>query len=121
MTAEAPDFPASWTIWRHWIEGQTVVAHNVSFDRSCLDQALEFYGLEPVAYETQCTYRIWGHSLDSCCRDLGIPLKNHHDALEDAMACARLYLEAGRQGKVPNQHRPATQNIEAQLQSTPSL
>jgi DNA polymerase-3 subunit epsilon len=100
MTADALEFPASWNMWRHWIEGQTVVAHNVSFDRSCLDQALEFYGLEPAVYETQCTYRIWGASLDSCCRGLGIPLENHHDALEDAMACAKLYLEAGRQGKV---------------------
>lgn len=100
MTASSPTFAESWPQWKHWVEGQLLVAHNVSFDRTCLDRTLESYGLEKAIYETQCTYRIWGRSLDASCEMQGIELTRHHDALADAMACAQLFLRAGECGRI---------------------
>ena len=90
-TARAPDFDAVWPQIREFIAGQTVVAHNMAFDGSCLTQALDFYGLEQPTYEKQCTYKLFKKKLNVLSDEYGIPL-DHHDALSDARACAALYL-----------------------------
>jgi DNA polymerase-3 subunit epsilon len=91
MTANEPPF---WHVWE-WIEpyirNQTVVAHNIAFDGSCLTAAWERVGLAPVTYQAQCTYRIFKKSLNVLCEMHGIQL-DHHNALSDALACANLYL-----------------------------
>ena len=90
-TESAPCFDAVWPEIRELFEGQTVVAHNMSFDGSCLKQALEFYGLAQPSYEKQCTYKLFNKRLDLLSAEFDIPL-SHHDALSDARACAALYL-----------------------------
>ncbi|MGZ0656061.1 3'-5' exonuclease [Coraliomargarita sp. W4R53] len=92
-TLTAPGFDAIWPEIREYIVGQTVVAHNMAFDGSCLKQALDFYGLGQVEYEKQCTYKVFKKRLNVCCEEFDIPL-NHHDALSDARACAALYLRS---------------------------
>lgn len=90
-TLTAPGFDAVWPEMAEFIEGQTVVAHNMGFDGSCLKQALDFYGLAQPSFEKLCTYKLFKRRLNVLCAEFGIPL-DHHDALSDARACAELYL-----------------------------
>lgn len=92
-TLSAPEFDQVWPEIRGFIEGQTVVAHNMAFDGSCLKQALDFYGLAQPCFEKQCTLKLLKKRLNLLCEEFGIPL-DHHDALSDARACAALYLRA---------------------------
>jgi DNA polymerase-3 subunit epsilon len=77
------------------IKGQTVVAHNESFDRSVLMKTMRDYKLNyeilDLPNKWECTYRLHGSALNICCEKHNIELK-HHEALSDAKACAELYL-----------------------------
>ncbi|MEI7594588.1 MAG: 3'-5' exonuclease [Bacteroidota bacterium] len=90
-TYNSPTFPKVWEEIKHLIQGRTVVAHNGAFDFNCLKQTIDFYRLEHPEYVQACTYKIFGADLATLCRKHKIQL-NHHDALSDAMACAKLYL-----------------------------
>ncbi len=91
----APEFPAVWPTLRALIEGPVVVAHNASFDMGVLRATLTEYGLEFPRVRYACTRAIakaaWpglpSYRLPMVCRTLGIELR-HHNALEDARACA---------------------------------
>lgn len=81
--------------------GKTVVAHNESFDRNVLKKSMADYGLDyselNIPDRWECTlniYRAKGFypaNLEACCHIQKIAL-NHHEALSDARACAKLYL-----------------------------
>lgn len=81
--------------------GRTIVAHNESFDRNVLMQTMSHYGLYydklELADRWECTckiYRAKGYkpaNLKYCSDRNNIQL-NHHEALSDARACAKLYL-----------------------------
>ena len=74
-----------------FIKNQNVVAHNgFSFDFHCINQTLEYYDILVPEYIKHCTYKIYRDNLASLCMKHKIPL-NHHDALSDAMACAKLF------------------------------
>lgn len=90
-TRHAPTFAALWQEIKPFIHNQTVVAHNGTFDFSCLSQTLGYYKLQQPDYQKQCTYRIFKKGLAALCREHRIQL-NHHDALSDALACAELYM-----------------------------
>ncbi|HBF38455.1 MAG TPA: exonuclease [Firmicutes bacterium] len=101
ITRESPTFPEIWEKIKGFIENQLVVAHNVNFDADCLKQTLRYYNLEIPDFTVDCTYQKTGASLDKACQALEINLDNHHDALEDAVACANIYLcLAG--GRIPD-------------------
>lgn len=99
-TYNAPSFGTVWTEWGDWLDGYRLVAHNASFDASCIRAACRIYGLEPPELPFLCTLSAArrtipravcpSKSLDSLCRFFGITLKNHHNALDDAEACAEL-------------------------------
>jgi len=97
----SPDFGMVWPAFRDFIGDDFLVAHNASFDRSVLEYCLDFYGISfPVPrFEctVQCSRRKWpdleNHKLDTVSNFLGIDL-THHEALSDALACAKIYLEA---------------------------
>jgi len=91
-TINSPTFDKIWKQIEPFIKGQHVVAHNgFSFDFHCIKQTLEYYNLNVPEYERHCTYRIYGSNLASLCEVYEIEL-NHHDALSDARACAKLFL-----------------------------
>jgi DNA polymerase III subunit epsilon len=92
-TRHAPTFAECWPSIEPFIAGQIVVAHNAAFDVSCLKQALSLYGITCPPFETRCTYKHFKKGLAEICAEHRIPL-NHHDALSDARACARLALLA---------------------------
>jgi DNA polymerase-3 subunit epsilon len=91
MTASAKTFDKVWQNIAPYIIGKNVVAHNgFAFDFQCLKQTLEYYNIAPPNYQGFCTYKMYGDNLASLCREHKIEL-NHHDALSDAKACAKLY------------------------------
>ena len=91
-TANAPTFNQVWHKIAPFIENQNVIAHNgFGFDFPVLDKTLEYYDMNVPDYNKFCTYKIYRDNLASLCSKYAIPL-NHHEALSDARACARLFL-----------------------------
>lgn len=83
------------------LKNRVVVAHNESFDRNVLTKSMSLYGLNyddlNIAAKWECTVKIYKAKglkptkLSDCCREMKIQL-NHHEALSDAIACAKLYM-----------------------------
>jgi DNA polymerase III subunit epsilon len=103
MTVDAPTFDIVWHKIQPYITGQNVVAHNIYFDARCLKETLEYYGLPVPEYTKHCTMKIFGGGLADNCKDYGIEL-NHHDALSDATACAKLFILHLEKGAPNNPH-----------------
>lgn len=75
-------------------DGANVVAHKATFDRDVLVKSLTYYNLPlPEFSEWHCTYYMTKQTLDQCCETYNIDFTNHHNALADAMACAKVYLK----------------------------
>jgi DNA polymerase-3 subunit epsilon len=91
MTRNSPSFDKVWPFIEPFICNQNIVAHNSSFDISCLQQTLAYYGVKVPGYKSHCTYKIYGEKLNLLCRTHSIRL-DHHNALSDAMACAQLFM-----------------------------
>ena len=100
-TDYSPSFPAvGEEIERLYLdEFDTLVAHNATFDRSCLEHSAELYNLHFPELKWQCTLKIARQIYDfGCnvlgylCEQLGISEGIHHLAGDDAEMCARLYL-----------------------------
>lgn len=100
-TEDAPDFSQVWEeIERTYLdEFDTFVAHNVSFDRSCLEHSAQLYHLHLPELKWKCSlqtarqiYSFGCNSLGYLCDQLNIPQGTHHRAGDDAEMCARLYL-----------------------------
>ncbi len=81
-----------------------VIAHNVSFDRNCLIQALELYGIEEPNLTWACAYEATGLSLIDLVEALEITALEHHNALNDAHMCAEAYLKL-QMGMVPDSNK----------------
>ena len=81
--------------------GRQIVAHNEAFDRRVLKSTMRYYGLYydelEIADMWECTCKIYrkkGYkpaTLSHCASVNKISLQ-HHEALSDARACAKLYL-----------------------------
>lgn len=100
---DQPTFATVWSELAPFARGaRFLAAHNASFDRSVLHACCQSSGLTVPSLPFVCTVhlarRVWGlrtNTLDAVCRHLGIPLE-HHRALSDAEACARILLHARR-------------------------
>ncbi|QFF97756.1 hypothetical protein PB01_02420 [Psychrobacillus glaciei] len=101
MVMSAPTFEEFWPNFKMFVENQTIIAHNASFDISVLRASLtNFYESTPD-FQYGCSYQIskkvwpnlYNHKLSTVANYLGISLR-HHDALEDARASALITLEA---------------------------
>lgn len=100
-TENAPDFPQVWEqIEREYLdEFDTFVAHNVPFDRSCLEHSARLYHLHLPPLKWYCSlqtarriYNFRSNTLGNLCQQLHIPEGTHHRAGDDAEMCARLFL-----------------------------
>lgn len=100
-TDRAPVFPYVWQQIAPRIEGLTLVAHNKAFDESCLKAVFRCYQMDYPDYHFLCTCvasrRTFpsapNHQLHTIAALCGYDLRNHHHALADAEACARIALE----------------------------
>lgn len=101
-TSSSPLFPEVWQKLYPIIRGQKLVAHNASFDMNCLHQTFEYYDMDVLDFNCSCTYKLTGKKLDVACRDIGITLINHHDAVSDAVACAEIFLKMNEKDECKN-------------------
>ncbi len=108
--ADAPLFDKYWPRLRTLMHGP-LVAHNASFDISVLRHSLDQYGIAYPAINYYCTLVIarlaWpgqpSYSLDHVADTLAISF-HHHDASEDAFACAHVALAACHNFDVDDLH-----------------
>lgn len=100
-TLDADDFPVVWEGIAPQLEGMPLVAHNSPFDEGCLKAVHSLYGMSYPDYTFYCTCRLSrrqypsleNHQLHSVSAHCGYNLANHHHALADAEACAKIALK----------------------------
>ena len=100
-TANAKTFVEVFPEIEKRLKNRVVVAHNESFDRNVLSKTMALHGLNyenlNIGSRWECTVKIYKAKgfkpakLSDCCRIMNIALE-HHEALSDARACAKLYL-----------------------------
>lgn len=99
--AAAPTFGELWPTLEPTLGGaEFLAAHNAPFDRNVLRACCAAAGLAMPEVPFRCTVQLarakWGirpTRLPNVCEHLGIEL-DHHDALSDAEACARIVIAA---------------------------
>ena len=96
----APQFREVWSELSEFITNQTVIAHNMLFDKSVLVETLEYYAITPPKFTAICTLelarRTWkleDYKLLTVAKFSGFANLIHHNALSDAKACAKIYSE----------------------------
>ncbi|MGL4909494.1 MAG: 3'-5' exonuclease [Bacteroidales bacterium] len=97
-TIDAPIFPTVWEEITPRIKNLPLVAHNKGFDENCLIKCHEYYDMEYPNYDFHCTLQkarkifpdLSNHQLHTVSEHIGFRLENHHNALADAEACAKI-------------------------------
>ncbi len=106
MVAQAPSFRQIWPSLEDLFDGADfLAAHNAPFDRSVLKACCEASNIQPPKIPFLCTVRLarkkWGiypTRLPNVCEFLKIHLQ-HHNALSDAVACAKIVIAASKYRK----------------------
>lgn len=101
MCKRAPTMVQLWPQLKPWIEGQILVGHNVSFERSVLNHFYLKESVKDPALDYLCTLYLskvhlnglQNYSLPTVYKSLFEKEVNHHDALEDAKACAEIAIK----------------------------
>ena len=99
--ANEPEFDNVWQEAKPYFEHANLVAHNASFDLSCLRHVLAQYELAYPSLSYTCSLlvarRAWqgfqSYGLSALSQRFQISL-THHDAESDAIACAHILLRA---------------------------
>lgn len=99
--ADAPTFAELWPEIRYSIEGQFLLGHNVSFERSVLNHLYPKLGIQDPARDYLCTMylskvrlpTLENYKLPTVYYGLFGKEVDHHHALEDAYACAAVAIE----------------------------
>ncbi len=96
-----PGLNELWPLIEPYFTGCLLVAHNALFDLPVIRKALLREDLCAESWRYVCTLEksrrhiprdaFGSHRLNDLCAGLGIPLEHHHNALDDALACANLY------------------------------
>lgn len=92
MVDNAPTWAELWPVIEKYFTGKVVVCHNADFDTDVLKRVCDHYGIHLSVEKVIDTMMITHQGLKDSCAVAGIPLENHHDALCDATACARIML-----------------------------
>lgn len=97
----SPQWDSVWSELHPFIDGRVLIAHNVGFDAAVLQGTCQSYDIAVPQFDLQCTRliakRTWpgqaGYGLAAIAERLNIRFR-HHNALEDARACARIAMAA---------------------------
>ena len=98
---EAPEFPEVLEEFRSELSGALVLAHNAGFDAGVMRGCARAYGVRAPRMRFLCTLmiarQVWpelrSKALNNVASHLGIRF-THHNAAEDARACAEIALAA---------------------------
>lgn len=102
---EKPTFDELWPrIYENHLKGKLVIAHNAKFDIGVLRATLDYYNIIWPELDYTCTVKIsrkvWpnlaNHKLNTLGAFLNVKFK-HHDALEDALTCAKVAIAAAQE------------------------
>lgn len=99
-------FEEAWTeIDEKYIKGAPLIAHNAGFEKSCIvacadsfDTSADYYFIDTLTMARKESGKRSGNKLNEVCQKFRIKLKNHHNALEDAVACANVFLTLRQKG-----------------------
>lgn len=105
--AHRPFFDELWPRIEAWIlaedRDELVLAHNAAFDMGVIRAACAETGTPhaPLAYACSLAlarrgYDLPSYALPRAAEAAGVPLRRHHDALEDARACAGVVVDLVR-------------------------
>lgn len=97
---DSPDFPTVWNeIDKKYIKRSPIIAHNVSFEKSCINTCNEEFDtnndyeyIDTLKLSRKYFPDLENHKLDTICEAIDYDLKNYHNAAEDAEACANVFL-----------------------------
>ena len=95
----APKFNEIWKKVDKMIDGSPVIAHNFGIERGCINACNEEYDTD-YSYEYICTLALSrkylsdlpSKGLDLVCEALDYKMGYHHNALDDAIASAEIFL-----------------------------
>jgi DNA polymerase-3 subunit epsilon len=110
-----PVFDELWPRIEDWIlaedPDELVVAHNAAFDMGVIRAACAETGTvhAPLAYACSLVlarrgYDLPSYALPRAAEAAGVPLRRHHDALEDARACAGIVVDLVRRAGTATVH-----------------
>lgn len=94
MVSVAPSFQQLWPTINKIIGNDVLVCHNAEFDQAVWNEQMNLYCCvaDPSKFRFFCTFQMTGLSLEDACAKHNIEIGSHHDALDDALACAKLLL-----------------------------
>ncbi|MDQ2086902.1 PolC-type DNA polymerase III [Herbivorax sp. ANBcel31] len=100
MVKDAPSIDKVLPKFLEFIKDAVVVAHNASFDmsfiiKSCrvLDYNLDCSVIDTLELSRQMFPKLKKHRLNVVAKHLKISLENHHRALDDAVACGKIFIK----------------------------
>lgn len=100
MVADKPHIDSVLPEFLEFCHGCAVVAHNAQFDcgfirYNAAELNLEFHNktVDTLKISRELFPNERKHSLDAICKRLGVSLKNHHRAVDDATATAEIFLK----------------------------
>lgn len=103
---EQPTFEELWPRISHFFGSYPIIAHNAQFDMSVLKKSLCYSGALDFKYiDTMsiCRDIVPGtKSLSNCAQWFKIDLGNHHNALDDAISCAKIAIACMEHYKAEN-------------------
>lgn len=100
MVQDKPTFPSVWKRFSEKRGDLSLVAHNASFDMKVLEKAACRYRISLPNIECFCTMltakdllNLPNYKLRTVANALNVSLIHHHNACEDAVACAAVMIE----------------------------
>ncbi len=91
MVASAPTFEEIAIAFGNIVQGNVMVAHNISFDSKMISAEYQRLNVDFDSGLGQCTLKLTGAKLAEACERHGIVLSNAHRSMSDARATAQLF------------------------------
>lgn len=105
---DSPDFPTIWKeIDEKYIKGSPLVAHNIGFEKSCINACNEEFGtnsdyeyIDTLKLSRQYFPKLENHKLNTVSEAIKHNLEHYHNAQDDALACAKIFIKINKKHKL---------------------